>query len=51
MNGWINFKTEADKIVDLWIETVKKIEPLREKVKFNGYIIEKVVKFQRKDGE
>lgn len=51
MNNWTNFKIEADKIVDLWIETVKKIEPLREKVKFNGYIIEKVAKLQLGKGE
>ena len=51
MNGWINFKTEADKIVDLWIETVKKIEPLREKVEFNGYITEKIAKLQLGKGE
>ena len=45
------FKTEADKIVDLWIKTVKKIETLREKIKFNDYIIKKIEEFQLGKGE
>lgn len=45
------FKTEADKIVDLWIETVKKIETPREKVKFNDYIMKKIEEFQLGKGE
>ena len=45
------FKTEADRIVDLWIETVKKIETSREKVKFNAYIIKKIEEFQLGKGE